>query len=69
MFDFLAGILFNTDYTVMRAAIVPHARLLEPRSRFSKHANGWLFKLHDDVWELPGVRDVTNEFRATATLL
>ncbi len=61
-FDFLAGVLFNADYSVLRAAIVPHS-LLEPRCRFSKHANGWLFKLEEGVWSLPGVRDVTNEVK------
>ena len=64
-FDFLAGVLFNADYSVLRAAIVPHA-LLEPRCRFSKHANGWLFKLEEGVWSLPDVRDVTNEVKAAA---
>jgi hypothetical protein len=68
-FDFLAGALFNADYSIYRAAIVPHS-LLEPRSRFSKHANGWLFKLEDDVWTMPEVRDVTDELRdAAATLV
>jgi hypothetical protein len=64
-FDFLAGALFNTHYSIYRAAIVPHV-LLEPRSRFSKHTNGWLFKLEDDVWTMQGVRDVTDELRAAA---
>ena len=64
-FDFLAGVLFNADYSILRAAIVPHA-LLEPRCRFSKHANGWLFKLDESVWSLPDVRDVTNELKAAA---
>jgi hypothetical protein len=67
-FDFLAGVLFNADYSVRRAAIVPHA-LLEPRCRFSKHANGWLFKLEEGVWLLPDVRDVTNELKAAAAQL
>jgi hypothetical protein len=67
-FDFLAGVLFNADYSIYRAAIVPH-NLLEPRCRFSKHANGWLFKLEDDVWTMPEVRDVTDELKATAASL
>ena len=67
-FDFLAGVLFNADYSIRRAAIVPHV-LLEPRCRFSKHTNGWLFKLEDDVWDMGGVRDVTIELRAAAGTL
>ena len=67
-FDFLASALFNADYSIRRAAIVPHV-LLEPRCRFSKHTNGWLFKLEDDVWDMPGVRDVTHELKAAAGTL
>jgi hypothetical protein len=67
-FNFLAGALFNADYSVYRAAIVPHSLLL-PLSRFSKHANGWLFKLEDEIWTMSGVRDVTDELRAAAATL
>jgi hypothetical protein len=67
-FDFLAGALFNADYSIRRAAIVPHV-LLEPRCRFSEHTNGWLFKLEDDVWDIPEVRDVTNELKTAAATL
>jgi hypothetical protein len=63
-FDFLAGILFAEDYTVVRAAIIPHAVALE-RSAFVERTNSHRFLLHDDVWEAPGVRDVTVEIRAT----
>ncbi|MCA0305278.1 MAG: hypothetical protein LCH95_23000 [Proteobacteria bacterium] len=57
-FDFLAGIVFGADYKVLRAAILPHALVLQ-RSKFSSHQNGWIFHLRDSVWSLPGVRDVT----------
>ncbi len=67
-FDQLAGVLFNADFTVYRAALVPHM-LLESRSRFSKHVNGWVFGLDDAVWTLSGVHDVTSELRAAAGLL
>jgi hypothetical protein len=64
-FEYLAGLLLNEDYTVLRAALVPH-KLLEPHSRFSSHANGWLFKLEDDVWDWHGVKDVTRQLKAAA---
>jgi hypothetical protein len=66
-FDCLAGVLFNADYSIRRAALVPHD-LIEPRARFSQHANGWLFRLEDEVWALPGVRDVTGELTAAAAI-
>jgi hypothetical protein len=62
-FDVLAGVLFNEDYTVSRAALVPHTVALE-RSTYVKHTNGHRFLLRDDIWNAPGVRDVTMELRA-----
>jgi hypothetical protein len=61
-FDFLAGILFNEDYTVMRAALVPHSVALE-RAVFVEYTNSHKFMLRDDVWSVAGVRDVTTELR------
>jgi hypothetical protein len=64
-FDFLAAVLFNENHSVCRAAIIPHA-LIEPRCRYSAQANAWTFALEDAVWELPGVRDVTQELTHAA---
>jgi hypothetical protein len=63
-FDFLAGILFSDNYSILRAAIIPHAVVLE-RSTFVERTNSHRFLLHDDVWDAPGVRDVTAEMQAT----
>ena len=62
-FDFIAGVLFNEDYTVMKAALIPHAIALE-RATFVERTNSHKFLLRDDVWNAPGVRDVTTELRA-----
>jgi hypothetical protein len=67
-FDFLAGVLFHNGFAIKRGALVPHA-IVESRARFSKHANGWLFELKDDVWSDPGVIDVTNELALAAKKL
>ncbi len=64
-FDFLAGVLFNEDYTVMRAALIPHTIALE-RAAFVEYTNSHKFMLRDDVWDASGVRDVTAELRAVA---
>jgi len=61
-FDFLAGVLFHENMTVHKACLVPHAIVLA-RSKYSAHGNAWLFHLRDDVWNLPGVRDVTEELK------
>jgi hypothetical protein len=62
-FDLLAGVLFNEDYVVMRAALIPHAVAIE-RAKFVERTNSHRFLLHDDIWNAPGVRDVTAELRA-----
>ncbi|MCS6626421.1 hypothetical protein N0B44_26215 [Roseibacterium beibuensis] len=64
-FDYLAAVLFDARYQVRRAIILPHEGL-EARCRYSKHANGWLFRLEDSSWDMTGARDVTEEIRATA---
>jgi hypothetical protein len=62
-FDFLAGVLFAEDYSVLRAAIIPRT-VVEQRATFVEHTNSHKFMLRDDVWHTPCVRDVTAELRA-----
>jgi len=59
-FDILAGVLFDDDFNVMKAALIPIAFVIE-RSSFIAHTNSNKFMLLDDVWNAPGVRDVTAE--------
>ena len=67
-FDYLAGILVDKDFQVLRAAIIPIAVVRE-RSVHVPHTNSWKFLLRDDVWYLPGVRDVTLELKVAAKSL
>ncbi len=62
-FDFLAGVIFSEDYTVIRAAIVPRLVVLE-RAKFVQRTNSYKFFLRNDVWSTLDVRDVTAELRA-----
>ena len=64
-FDFLAGVLFTEEYAILRAALIPYA-VVEQRAKFVGHTNSHKFILHDDVWNLPGVRDVTDQLCAVA---
>ncbi|MGR3291798.1 MAG: hypothetical protein ACU0C9_11480 [Paracoccaceae bacterium] len=57
-FSFLAGILFDDQYQVLRAAIVPQ-RVVRRFSNFVEHTNSYRFILRESVWDEPGVRDVT----------
>lgn len=61
-FNFLAAVLFSEDYSVFRAAIIPHDVVVTV-ARFQAHTNSHIFILRDDVWNAPGVRDVTAELR------
>jgi hypothetical protein len=66
-FDFLAGVLFNGDYSVKRAVLIPHAVVLKLATP-DEHVNGHRFLLRDDVWndkwKAEGVRDVTAKLQS-----
>ena len=68
-FDYLAGVLFNEDYSVHRAIVIPQVQLLKMKSRFSNYVNGQIFYLHDDTWKIAGVEDVTSKLRDAAKKL
>ena len=61
-FYFLGGVLFKEDSLVFRACLVPHKQVLN-NSTFVRQTNSWKFFLVDDVWDLPGVIDVTAKLR------
>lgn len=62
-FEFLAGIIFDDNYRVTRAAIIPHS-IVVAQSTFVEHTNSSRFMLNDRVWSEKGVLDVTGEIRA-----
>lgn len=57
-FDVLAAVLFNEDFTVMRAALIPH-RLVVDNATYVAATNSGKFHLRDSVWDWDGVKDVT----------
>jgi len=62
-FDVLAAVLFDDDFHIMRAALIPIS-IVEKRATYVAHTNSSKFMLRDDVWEELGVQDVTDEIRA-----
>jgi hypothetical protein len=64
-FDFLAGVLFSENFNVQRAAIIPYP-IVVARTSFVARTNSHRFLLRDDIWDAPGVRDVTASLSAIA---
>ena len=59
----LAGVLFKEDFGILRATLVPRAIVIDC-ARFVQRTNSHRFFLRDNVWDMRGVRDVTEELRA-----
>lgn len=62
-FDILAVVLFDDDYNIIRAALIPAAAVTE-RSAYIAHTNSHKFLARDSVWDLADVIDVTERLRA-----
>ena len=62
-FDFLGGVLFRADFSVLRACLIPHDQVLA-HATYRSHTNSWIFHLRDSTWGLPGVIDVTAQLQA-----
>ena len=67
-FDQLAAVLFDRDFVVYRAALVP-VSVVKTRVRQPPRTNSDIFLLRDDIWTLEGVVDVTDDIRAAAHAL
>jgi hypothetical protein len=61
-FDILAAVLFNDNYKVLRAALIP-AAVVRDHSKFIEHTNSHKFLLRDAIWDATGVIDVTEQLR------
>jgi len=61
-FDVLAAVLFDDDYNVTRAALIPH-QFVASQARYREHTNSHLFLLRDTVWNEKTVIDVTSELQ------
>ncbi len=65
-FDYVVGVLFDEDFTILRAALIPHALVLE-NAKYVEATNSWRFLLKDEVWDWPEVEDVSAKLLAAAT--
>jgi hypothetical protein len=61
-FDYLAGVLLKEDFSILRACVIPF-EIVKQHSKHVPHVNGWRFVLHDKIWALPDVEDITDALR------
>ncbi|MBL8763137.1 MAG: hypothetical protein JNM07_02575 [Phycisphaerae bacterium] len=64
-FDSLVGILFDADFRVTKACVVP-IDTVRTCCAFVAKVNGHRFLLRDAVWKIPGVKDVTEAAKRAA---
>ena len=57
-FDYLIGIIFDNDYTVLYAAKIPHF-IISKFARFSKHQNGHILLLKKDIFIDKRIKNIT----------
>ena len=62
-FDVLAVVIFCEDYSIQHAALIPWAVVVELADE-QKHTNSHRFLFRDDVWNKPGVKDITRKLKA-----
>lgn len=65
-FDMLAAVLLDENYSIRRAALIP-IDVVKNHASFNDHTNGHRFHLHDLIWTISSVRNVTEELRAVRT--
>jgi hypothetical protein len=66
-FDTLAAVLFNDDYRILRAALIP-AAVVRDHSKFIEHTNSHKFLLRDAIWDETDVLDATEQLRTAEDL-
>ena len=60
-FDYLIGIVFDNDFDVKGAYIIPHG-IIKEYARFSKHQNGHILQLKGAILDDKRTKDVTRHF-------
>ena len=62
-FDFLAGVLFNADFSVMKGCLIPYD-VIKEHGKHNIHSNSHRFLLRDSVWSISGVIDISEKLKA-----
>lgn len=67
-FDYLVGILFNRNFTVLRGAMIPWEVVVK-YAVYRTHTNESSLHLRDQIWEESDVTDITDVLKQTETRL
>jgi len=57
-FDYLLAVLFEEDFRVQRAAILPR-EVVTKKAFWQEHVNGWILPLNDSLWNDGAVQGIT----------
>lgn len=60
-FDYLIGILFNSDFTVQAAYLIPH-KVIKKYAEYSEHQHGHILYLRSELLKDKEVKNITNKF-------
>ena len=63
-FDFLAVVLFDENYRIVTAAIIPNS-IVQEETTHTQHTNSHRFILRDKIFQYPSVRMVTETLKKT----
>lgn len=61
-FDLLAAVLFDDNYRVLRAAVIP-VSIVRDSVVWKEHTNSYRFILSEKMWDEPRVIDATEDLR------
>ena len=61
-FDQLAAVLFNDDFSVSRAFLLPKS-YVEEKAFWQEHVNGWILPISDTLWDKNSGKDITEKLR------
>lgn len=61
-FDFLVAVVFDRDWTVLRAAKIPHG-VVGTLASFRPHVNGHVMHLRPTILDVQGVEDISAVLR------
>jgi hypothetical protein len=67
-FDYLAAVLLDERFKVLRAAIIPYQFVLS-RATFVESVRAWRFMLRDSVWADPTVINATERLQSAESVV